>query len=150
MNKETNKSKVFVVMEAERINRRGEPEKVYDLTPALKFGNLVEPSIFPRTIHDQSMDWLIGQAKKSLDTLTENDYILLIGDPVAMMIVGIIASQGVNNIKFLRWNPKSRGYNVVKFPVWDTEKYKRIKEAKNNDIRERSERVRKHFTRRQA
>ncbi|MDH5664730.1 MAG: hypothetical protein OEY10_00330 [Nitrosopumilus sp.] len=121
-------------METERRNSNGAYVKVHDLEPARSFGELVTPAILPRNVYDESNEWLIQQAKKSLDKLTANDYILLIGDPVAVGIVIAVARERQDKIKVLRWNRKTSEYNES---ILDFKNKERIK----NDTRDLNERI---------
>jgi len=126
--------KIYVTMETERRNSNGAYVKVHDLEPARSFGELVTPAILPRNVYDESNEWLIQQAKKSLDKLTANDYILLIGDPVAVGIVIAVARERQDKIKVLRWNRKTSEYNES---ILDFKNKERIK----NDTRDLNERI---------
>lgn len=83
-----------------------------DLTPASEYGQLV--ILNP---HSQSLFAPVPTVRRLLDkleTFTDNDYILPVGDPVLMSTVAMVAAKkNHGRVKFLKWDRIARRYIVI-------------------------------------
>ena len=109
-------AKVYVVMETQ-----------YDIVDAVSYGEIVKPAVLPRTIYGYTSSNLVDIARVELAGYTSDDFILLIGDPVAIGIVVSIAADITGGaVNVLRWSPKEQRYNVVTFDIHNHNKEDRI------------------------
>lgn len=97
-------NKVFVVQQ--------QPGK--NLIPAIKYGELV-PLLNPQDqiiINSERAVKLIGDKLALFD---DDDFLLLIGDPAAILIAGVMAAK-VNNgiVNVLKWDRQTSEYYPVK------------------------------------
>lgn len=86
-------SRVFVVQRPSYYDkdRKGWVNK-YDLTPALEYGELTF-LLRPGNIYPSRLPNAMRTIRKGLEEYTIDDYILLIGDPVAIGMTIMIASR---------------------------------------------------------
>ncbi len=99
-------AKVFVVQETMRHN----------VLPAQQFGELVF-LLPPQVQIGFSPGPMVNRMKRVLRDFTDQDYLLLIGDPAAMSIAAAIASQYNNGkFRFLKWDKRDN----TSFPVCPT------------------------------
>lgn len=109
-------SRVFIPqMPLRKVN--GVLEPIYDLTPAKEFGELVElvgPSAKPWT------ESVLDEMYERLGTITEEDYILMIGSPVMCSITAAYVAQELNGrIQFLQWDGYNRKYFPINVSLWE-------------------------------
>ena len=104
-------NKVFVPNEPIRYVN-GEPQTVFDLTPASKYGELEVLS----TGSNQSLSPspLVKHFRHKLKDFDDDDYIIAIGDPSAIAICCALAAR-MNRGKFrlLKWNRTTDSYITV-------------------------------------
>lgn len=83
-----------------------------NVIPAQRFGEL--KVLLERGRITLSPGPAVNKLKKALRTFSDEDYLLLVGDTVAIAMAGVVAAS-VNNgrVKFLRWDHSSQQY----FPV---------------------------------
>lgn len=96
-------SRVFVVQESPNIN----------LSPAFDYGDeMIE--VVPKGNHS----FFPGKLRNSIELKLEShgfcadDYLLLVGDPVVILMVGIAAKNmvGEQNLKVLKWDRQDHRY----------------------------------------
>jgi hypothetical protein len=100
-------SKVYVVCE----------DTERDLSSACKYGELCY--IYPER-HQVSGDYPddVDTALDNLYGYTANDYLLAVGDPVAIALCAIVAAQETGGrVNILRWDRQAQRYFVVKLDV---------------------------------
>jgi len=105
--------KVFIVQEPMKRDRvSGNLVPFMDLTPAAAYGEL--EVLLPHGQVALSPAPMISGLKRSLAKFSDEDYLVLVGDPVAMSIATAIAAK-VNNgkVKVLKWNRETRSYIQV-------------------------------------
>lgn len=104
-------AKVYVVQQPafyDRNERKFVPK--YDLTPAAKFGQLVFV-LGPGNIFRDKMAQATTQMADSLAGFTENDFILAVGDPVAIAAAVLIAGKRTGGkLRILKWDRLSSAY----------------------------------------
>ena len=111
------KSRVFVVQRPAYFNRarRGWVNK-YDITAAEDFGEL-KFLLNPGNIYKDKLETAIEHLQEDLSDYTSNDYILAIGDPVAIAATVTIAAFNnagvINLLKFDRISQKYDAYQIV-------------------------------------
>ena len=114
-------SKVFVVQDHRRYDKEtGEYVSVYDLTPALSYGTfhyLLSPTAAP-----WSPESIIRDLWDGLEDFCDDDYLLMIGNPVLCGLAATVACQ-VNDgrIKFLQWNGREKTYTAVEAQVFEVD-----------------------------
>jgi hypothetical protein len=111
------KSKVYVVQETTRkIN--GEWQRVHDLTPALAYGELSILVSKKRymTINSQP---IINEFKRKLQKFSDDDYLLLIGDPLLIGLATTIAAQmNRGRVNLLKWDRETTQYLMVPCDIY--------------------------------
>ena len=102
-------NRVFVVQRpAYRDRASGEWITKYDLRPAEEFGKLVD--VLPHNMFWDA-DTIVAQAERILENFNPHeDYILAIGDPVAIATVGIVAYKSGGPVTVLKWDKKAQCY----------------------------------------
>lgn len=87
----------------------------YDLGPAKEFGSL-SFMLPPGNIFQKRLDEAIELMEKALADFTKDDYLLMLGDPVAIAIAAMITSRNtggeVRALKFDRHSGKYVEYNI--------------------------------------
>jgi hypothetical protein len=118
-------SKVFVIHQpAVRDRHTGEMRPQFDLSPALRFGEVVD--VLPPGSVTQDYGLLRGDIRRRL--LAEGfdaskDHILALGDPVAMALGVLVAAQLVSEaggpfeISLLKWDRRSYSYVACRLPA---------------------------------
>ncbi len=102
-------SRVFVIQNPS-VRRKGEWVSKYDLGDAYRFGTLdilLPPGNIPNVPEARE------HVKAKLDTYTLDDFILAVGDPVAISLVSMMASRSTGGaVKLLKWDPRGRFYSA--------------------------------------
>lgn len=114
-------STVYIVNETLRRDPdTGKMDRAMDLTPAKAFGELVH--ILPPGSLPNNIEYVIETIHKSLRNITSDDFLLLVGNPIAIGIACAVASDKTDG-KFgmLRWNPKVREYEPVMVDIFPEE-----------------------------
>lgn len=109
-------SKVYLASEPITY-KDGAPQPLFDVTPALKYGELVILSQ-----HNNSMFAsvpMIRHFREKLKDFSDEDYILPVGDPVTIAAVAAVAAD-INDgyFKMLKWDKKQREYLVIEINAW--------------------------------
>lgn len=104
-------SRVFITHEPHRIEN-GVIKSVFDMTPAAEYGTI--EVLIPAGASLLSTVPMVRTMRDRLHNFSDNDYLLPVGDPAAIMAAGAIASE-INNgrVKILRWDRVARRYIVV-------------------------------------
>jgi hypothetical protein len=111
------KSKVYVVQETTR-KIDGEWQRVHDLTPALAYGELSILVSKKRymTINSQP---IINEFKRKLQKFSDDDYLLLIGDPLLIGLATTIAAQmNRGRVNLLKWDRETTQYLMVPCDIY--------------------------------
>ena len=99
-----------------RDSKTGQWIQAFDLEPAKKFGDL--KVLLPHGSLPIDTKPLISSLKIALDDFKSEDFLLAIGNPTAMVIAGIIASEKAGGeIQMLYWDNKIKDYMSVKFSI---------------------------------
>lgn len=99
--------RVFVIQETMKHN----------LLPAQAFGDLV--FLLPPTLQITfSPGPIVTRMERELRGFTEQDYLLLIGDPAAMAVAGALAAKHNNGrFKLLKWDKREMKYYPIQVEV---------------------------------
>ena len=98
---------VFVVQEVPNRN----------VLPAQKYGELI--LCLPPGDVVLSAAPTLSRLRKKLKDYKDGDYILTMGDPIAIALAGAIASDINNgNVQFLKWDRQERVYYPVKANIY--------------------------------
>jgi hypothetical protein len=107
-----------VYTQTSNTERRNEVPTVYavsetaqhNISSALDFGEIV--TILPPNAQVAfSVAPTVRRAHRVLETFSDDDYLLFIGDPTAMSIVAVVAAQRNNGrFKCLKWDKRERRY----------------------------------------
>lgn len=117
-------SKVFVIHQpAVRDRHTGEMRPQFDLSPALRFGQVVD--VLPPGSVTQDYKQLAVEIRRRLqeEDFSPDDFILALGDPVAMVLGAMVASQLLPaksrsaSLKLLKWDRKMGGYVACCLPM---------------------------------
>jgi hypothetical protein len=87
-----------------------QPSAGKNITPALQYGQLVH--VIDRDVDPLlEMDFILKEAERKLaNFVPEDDYLLLIGDPVVIAAVVAILTNVVWWFKTLKWDKQDRRY----------------------------------------
>lgn len=91
----------------------------HDLTPATKYG---EPVTLLQQAKDQTFapQPVLRQLKSKLRDFGAQDYLLLVGDPIAMALaVNVAASMNNGRVKLLKWSKRHEGYFPIEVDLYD-------------------------------
>jgi hypothetical protein len=105
------KSRVFVIHQPAVYNRNsGRMCPKYDLSPALKFGQIVE--VLPPGSITQDHKLLRRQIKERLkeEKASAADYIIALGDPVAIITGALVINEICGEVNLLKWDRKLGEY----------------------------------------
>jgi len=106
--------RVFVVQNQHRWDARTERlvEK-YDLSPAREFGELVY-LLGPKAAPFRP-DTVVPELKEKLETFGDEDFLLLIGNPVLIGLASILAAEAnEGSLTMLQWSGKDQKYMPIK------------------------------------
>lgn len=108
-------NKVYAVCEPTRMVA-GVEKKAMDLAPAAEYGQV--EILMP---HSQSMLAPVPTVrvlKEKLETFSDDDYILPVGDPALISTVAIVAAHKNNGrVKFLKWDKRLQRYLVIQIDL---------------------------------
>lgn len=109
MTETTAAARVYVVQETSKLN----------LAKASQFGTLI--GLLPESTHiTMSPQPVLRELRRKLKHFTDNDYLLLIGDPVAIAMAVYIASEAnVGRVRCLKWDNAMKGYYTVNIDLLD-------------------------------
>jgi hypothetical protein len=82
-----------------------------NLQPAQRFGTV--EVLLPPGANRLAIKPLTDVIKEKLQDITEDDYILALGDPTIIGIVSVVAARNAGRLRVLKWDRNSRDY----FPV---------------------------------
>ncbi len=105
-------SRVFVVQQPAIFDhRKGCFEPKYDLSPACVHGELVF-LLEPGNIFKDRMKKARETLRRKLEDFTGDDFLLAVGDPVAIALTVMLASERVGDaaLKLLKWDRKAKTY----------------------------------------
>lgn len=98
---------VFVTQEARNRN----------FVPAMKWGEVV-PIMPPEAQVVLTADPAVGKMKRILSNFSDDDYLLLSGDPVIMGIaVAVACEANMGRAKLLKWDKMDKSYYVVELDM---------------------------------
>lgn len=102
-------SRVFVVQRpVVRDKHSQEWLTKYDLRPAEQYGELVDVLPIDPFI---PVDEMVSKASESLrDFDPDEDYLLAIGDPIAIAAVSIVAAEYSGRVSILKWDKRRQSY----------------------------------------
>ena len=105
-------ARVFVVQQPSVFDRqKGHFVPKYDLSPATKYGRLVF-LIGPGNIYRDRLQQAQKQIQEVMHDYSAADYILAVGDPVAIALAVIAASQKTGGVvNLLKWDRLNTSYN---------------------------------------
>jgi hypothetical protein len=110
--------RVFVVQEPlMKAPGTGDLIRKMDLTPAKEFGELkflIDWSSLKNGINPAELYWTMRTALEE-ENYHEDDFILLIGHPIAMSVAFRVATERCKRIQMLNWDRHNSEYNVVVF-----------------------------------
>ena len=105
-------AKVYVVQKQMKQDyQSGEFVEKFDLSPAKQYGELVY--LLSPTCAAWKPEKPMKELQEGLKDFTENDYILLIGNPVLLGLASIFAADRVDSINFLQWSGRNQRYEVI-------------------------------------
>ena len=110
-------SKVYIVQEATRRDRTtGALRPIHNFRPAAVYGELVP--LLGTDHMTLSSGPVVHELTKKLRDFGDEDFLLAVGDPVAIGIATAIASQ-VNGgrVSMLKWDREARNYIKVDFDL---------------------------------
>ena len=101
---------VFVINEPlKKIDGKWAPR--VDLRPAAEHGSIIH-CLAPGPI-TMGPEPIISTFQQSFVDIDTEDFLLPVGDPVAMVIAGAVAGRLTNQFKILRWNGHNRRYTIM-------------------------------------
>ena len=108
--------KLYLVQEIPTDRETGQPK--IDITPALKYGEI--KIMFPRLKQMQfSPGPMVMEIKNSLKNFTQDDYLLLYGDPAIIGVVCAVASDITNGkFKLLKYDRRQFSYYAIELNIF--------------------------------
>jgi len=108
--------KVYLVQEIPTDRETGQPK--IDITPALKYGEI--KIMFPRLKQMQfSPGPMVMEIKNSLKNFTQDDYLLLYGDPAIIGVVCAVVSDITNGkFKLLKFDRRQFTYYPIELNIF--------------------------------
>lgn len=105
--------RVFVVQNTHQMNESsGSLEPKFNLQPAAEFGELI--FLVSPTARPFRSEVLIKEMREKLEDFSDDDYLLLIGNPSLMgFATAIAAIQNQGRVKVLQWSGKYRRYEAI-------------------------------------
>jgi len=98
---------VYVTQEPRKI--RG---KAIDLTPAMEFGEIVY--LLPKDVNVLDAGFATQQISRRLPSFNKGDYLLALGDPVAIAIAAALASKlSGGTFTVLKWDRQEERYYPI-------------------------------------
>jgi|TARA_R100001163_G_C5027422_1_gene168608 hypothetical protein len=109
-------SKVYLVQDIPTDRETGRPK--FDVTAALKYGEI--KVMHPRLAQMQfSPGPLIFEIRQSLKDFTDDDYLLLYGDPALIGVVCSVVSDMRNGkYKILKWDRRQQTYYPIEINLF--------------------------------
>ncbi len=103
-------TKVFIVQEVMARNRESKSVRpAHDFTAAVKYGELTV--LLPHSVLPLQLDNIVSILNEKLKNITKEDYLILVGDPVAMAITASIVSKNTGGkLRILKWDRKYKVY----------------------------------------
>lgn len=91
-----------------------------DYSPAYRWGDKLV-AIFPPgsgqiTLSPQAA---LANARTKLRTMTRDDYLILVGDPVMIGLCVAVAAEMIGRVRLLRWDKRSLSYTPVEVDFID-------------------------------
>ena len=100
--------------------RDGTPQPLFDISPALKFGEL---EILAKHNHSMLASVpMVRYFRERLRDFSDEDFILPVGDPVTIATVAAIAAD-INKgyFKILKWDKRQASYIPIEIDAWGKE-----------------------------
>lgn len=97
--------RVFVVQEQPK----------YDISHATKFGTIV--IVLPPGNITYAIDHAVSRIRATLKDITENDWLLLTGDPIAIGLATHFAAATLGKVRLLKWNRRDMEYIPMKLDL---------------------------------
>lgn len=112
-------NKVYVVQEPPRFKTpSGDIAYRIDLSPAALYGDLVFV-LEHGELKDHNWDKNLELIAKRLENFNKDDYLVMLGNPVAMAIASLVAATRVEKLKVLYWVRTAQDYTEVVFNIYD-------------------------------
>jgi hypothetical protein len=110
--------RVFVVNEPLKHNKDSDrSERMINLEPAQEYGTLVH--LLPAGRLSEATHPMVLALREQLSDFSDNDYLLPVGDPVAICLAAAFAAAAnEGRVKYLRWRRGPRCYAVVSTTMW--------------------------------
>lgn len=103
-------SKVYVVQQTMKKGPGGGLVPAFDLTPAIAYGD-IELLLESSTLVGIAVKPVLRTLRDKLRDFSDDDYILPVGDPIAMALAINVAMEYNNGrAKVLRWDRREKGY----------------------------------------
>lgn len=92
----------------------------FNLSPAKEYGELqflLSPSAAPF-----NTEAILKELSEKLSEFTDEDYLLLVGNPAIIGMATALAANVAGTVNFLQWSGKDKGYIVIKADIFIDEK----------------------------
>lgn len=94
-----------------RDRNSGEFVPKYDLTSAADFGPV--EFLLDHAAGPDDPEAVLDILEDKLSSFVNDDYILLIGNPVLIALTAVMAAENADRINFLQWNGRTRLYAPI-------------------------------------
>jgi len=92
----------------------------FDVSPALNYGTLVE--LLESDVTPFQTEFVIDVLNEKLYNFSDDDYLLLTGNPGLIGITAAIAaSYNEGRLKMLQWDARRGGYEVITAQLWSND-----------------------------
>lgn len=107
---------VYIVQDVKHVSHKtGELASKYDLSRAKRFGAFVYLLDGQVRVYSQSsVASSVAQVRERLAEITDQDYLLLVGDPVMIGVACGVAMDALRGrLKLLKWDKRRLDYEVI-------------------------------------
>lgn len=109
--------RVFIVQRPSYRSTEGNWLDKYDISPAAHFGELTE--VLPRGNVPRQLEVTLTRLRVVLRDYRDGDYLLAIGDPIAIGLATAIAAKANNGrVALLKWDRIRQDYQVYSANAW--------------------------------
>ena len=108
--------KVYVVQKQMKLDHAsGNFVEKFNLNPAKEYGEIVY--LLSPTCAAWKPEKPMLELQEGLRNFTEDDYLLLIGNPVLLGLASVFAADRVESINFLQWSGRNQRYELIKAKI---------------------------------
>jgi len=109
---------VYVIQDQQsRDPRTGELKSRFDISSAAKYGEF--KFLLGSSARPFEPEHILEQLRVGLEDFTEEDHLLLIGNPNFILWIGMLLGDKIDRVNTLQWNMGEKGYIPISAQVFD-------------------------------